>query len=86
VLIALTRFDPFDGASDGPAAPPLDALPVGPTVPEMAAVMGALGCRDAVLLDGGVSGQMLTRDTAGEVRRWRGLRRVPLGLVVTPRG
>jgi hypothetical protein len=52
----------------------------------MAAVMGALGCRDAVLLDGGVSGQMLTRDTAGEVRRWRGLRRVPLGLVVTPRG
>jgi hypothetical protein len=73
VLLALTRFDALGGA--------LDAAPFGPTVPEMAAVMGALGARDAVLLDGGISGQLLVRDARGAARRWPGLRRVPLGLV-----
>jgi len=45
--------------------------------------MGALGARDAVLLDGGISAQLLVRDAQGTARRWPGLRRVPLGLVGT---
>ena len=77
VLLALTRFDALGGT--------LDVVPFGPTVPEMAAVMGALGARDAVLLDGGISGQLLLRDAADGVRRWPGLRRVPLGLVAVAR-
>lgn len=76
VLIALTRFDALDGA--------LDYVPFGLTTPEMAAVMGALGCRDAVMLDGGISSQMMIRVSPAEHRRWRGIRRVPLGLVVMP--
>ena len=67
LLIALTRFEGLGGR--------LQLLPLGLTTPEMAALMGALGCRDAVLLDGGVSGQLAIRDAAGEVRRWPGLRR-----------
>ncbi|MFL5493798.1 MAG: hypothetical protein ACJ8DC_05355 [Gemmatimonadales bacterium] len=47
----------------------------------MAAVMGALGCRQALLLDGGISGQLLVRDSAGTARLWPGIRSVPLGLV-----
>lgn len=77
VLIALTRFAGLGGV--------LDRLPFGLTTPEMAALMGALGCRDAELLDGGVSGQLLVRDAAGEVHEWAGMRRVPLGLVVVAR-
>lgn len=77
ILIVLTRFDGLDGT--------LDALPFGLTTPEMAAVMGALGCRTAVMLDGGISGQLLIRDTGGRTYRWPGLRHVPLGLVVLPR-
>ena len=77
VLIALTRFEGLGGR--------LQLLPLGLTTPEMAALMGALGCRDAVLLDGGVSGQLAVRDAAGEVHRWPGLRRVPLGLVAVAR-
>lgn len=76
ILIALTRFEGFGGT--------LQLLPLGLTTPEMAALMGALGCRDAVLLDGGVSGQLAVRDSGGEVHRWAGLRRVPLGLVALP--
>jgi hypothetical protein len=76
VLVALTRFEGLGGA--------LSSLPFGPTAPEMAALMGALGAQRAVLLDGGLSGQLLLRDRAGEVRAWRGLRRVPLGLVAMP--
>ena len=76
VLIALTRFEGLGGV--------LQLLPLGLTTPEMAALMGALGCRDAVLLDGGVSGQLAVRDASGEVHRWPGLRRVPLGLVALP--
>jgi exopolysaccharide biosynthesis protein len=50
----------------------------------MAAVMGALGSRDAVMLDGGISAQMMLRDRAGNVRAWRGLRSVPLALIARP--
>jgi len=77
LLFALTRF-----MSPGS---PLARLPFGPTTPEMAAIMGALGCRRGVLLDGGLSGQMSLRGVAGVVLRWPGLRAVPVGLVARPR-
>jgi hypothetical protein len=51
----------------------------------MAAVMGVLGARDAVMLDGGISGQLLLRDANGTSHAWRGSRNVPLALVGTPR-
>ncbi|HSE28561.1 MAG TPA: phosphodiester glycosidase family protein [Gemmatimonadales bacterium] len=76
-LVALTRFEGLGGA--------LERLPFGLTTPEMAALMGGLGCRRAVLLDGGLSGQLLLRDAAGEATAWAGLRRVPAGLVALPR-
>lgn len=76
VLIALTRFDAL-GES-------LGRVPFGLTTPEMAAVMGALGCRRALLLDGGISGQLMVRKADGSVRSWPGTRRVPLGLVGRP--
>jgi hypothetical protein len=76
VVIALTRFDALGQG--------LGRIPFGLTSPEMAAVMGALGCRQAVLLDGGISGQLLLRDGAG-TRSWPGIRRVPLGLVARVR-
>ncbi len=76
VLIVLTRFDGIGGV--------LDFLPFGLTVPEMSAIMGALGAREAVMLDGGISSQLLIRDQ-GKVRLWKGLRRVPLGLVAITR-
>jgi exopolysaccharide biosynthesis protein len=76
ILIALTRFDALDGT--------FGYIPFGLTTPEMAAVMGSLGCDNAVMLDGGISSQMMIRVARGEQRRWRGIRRVPLGLVVMP--
>jgi hypothetical protein len=76
IVIAITRFEGLGGV--------LEELPFGPTTPEMAAVMGALGCRRAVLLDGGISSQLLVRARDGSVRAWRGMRRVPLGLVLLP--
>lgn len=76
-LVALTRFEGLGGV--------LSTLPFGLTTPEMAALMGGLGCRRAVLLDGGLSGQLLLRDAAGEPSEWAGLRRVPAGLVAQPR-
>ena len=77
VLIALTRFDGLGGALGG--------IPLGPTLPEMTAIMGALGAQRAVFLDGGISGQMAVRSAGGMVQRWSGLRSVPLALVGTPR-
>jgi exopolysaccharide biosynthesis protein len=71
-VIALTRFDAL--------GPSLGRIPFGLTSPEMAAVMGALGCRQALLLDGGISGQLLVRGD-GQVHYWSGTRGVPLGLV-----
>jgi uncharacterized protein YigE (DUF2233 family) len=73
VILALTRFD-FFGQS-------LDRLPFGLTTPEMAAVMGSLGCRQALLLDGGISSQLMVRGAEGTLHRWPGMRSVPLGLV-----
>jgi len=77
VLVALTRFDAAGEA--------LGFIPLGLTVTETAALMGALGARQAVLLDGGISAQMLVRDAAGATHLWRGVRRVPLGLVARVR-
>ena len=76
IVIALTRFDSFGET--------LGAVPVGPTVPEMAALMRDLECDDAMLLDGGISAQLLARD-AGATRTWRGYRRVPVALLALPR-
>ncbi|MGZ7080654.1 MAG: phosphodiester glycosidase family protein, partial [Thermoanaerobaculia bacterium] len=72
IILALTRFEALGGA--------LSELPFGPTIPEMSALMGALGCTKAVALDGGISGQMLVRRRKN-VYSWKGFRRVPLGLV-----
>lgn len=77
VIIAITRFDVL--------GPSFGRVPFGLTTPEMAAVMGALGCRRALLLDGGISSQLSLRDNDGMVHRWPGTRRVPLGLVGRPR-
>ena len=73
----ITRFDGLRGVAG--------FVPFGLTTPETAALMGALGARDAVMLDGGISAQMLVRSDSGSAREWRGLRSVPLGLVVLPR-
>jgi hypothetical protein len=77
LLIALTRYDVVGEMAGG--------FPVGPTTPEMAAIMGALGATDAVMLDGGISAQLLLRDGSGTTLRWAGIRKVPLGLFATPR-
>ena len=76
LLLALTRFV---GLGDV-----LNRLPFGPTTPEMAAILGALGCRRAVLLDGGLSGQLVLRPPRGPLVRYPGLRAVPLALVAWP--
>jgi len=73
VVLALTRFDAL-GAGFG-------RVPFGLTTPEMAAVMGALGCRDAIMLDGGISGQLMVREPGGPARVWPGTRSVPMGVV-----
>lgn len=73
LLLALTRFGGANGA--------LSRLPYGPTTPEMAAIMGALGCRRAMLLDGGLSGQIMYRRKKGRTVQWPGLRSVPLGFL-----
>ena len=73
----MTRFDALGGA--------LDRVPFGLTTPEMAAVMGAAGAIDAVMLDGGISAQLLVRDAAGVAHTWLGTRKVPLGLIAYPR-
>jgi hypothetical protein len=77
VLVALTRFTGL-----GPAG---EQLPWGPTVGEMAAWMRARGCRRAVLLDGGMSGQLAVRAGDGTLTRWPNWRPVPLGMLVMPR-
>lgn len=78
LLVALTRFDALGGA--------LSSVPFGLTTPEIAALMGALGCRQAVALDGGISAQLLVREArGGATHEWHGLRAVPLGLIVERR-
>jgi uncharacterized protein YigE (DUF2233 family) len=73
VVVALTRFDAL--------GPTLGRIPFGFTSAEMATVMRALGCRQAILLDGGISGQLMVREAGGAARTWPGIRSVPLGLV-----
>jgi exopolysaccharide biosynthesis protein len=73
VVLALTRFDALGSG--------LGRVPFGLTTPEMAAVMGAIGCRDAIMLDGGISGQLMLREPDGVARVWPGTRSVPLGVV-----
>jgi uncharacterized protein YigE (DUF2233 family) len=73
VVVALTRFDALGER--------LGRIPFGFTSAEMAIVMRTLGCRQAILLDGGISGQLMVRDPAGGARAWPGVRSVPLGLV-----
>jgi exopolysaccharide biosynthesis protein len=77
MVVALTRFTGLGDAGS--------TLPWGPTVPEMAAHMRSLGCRRAMLLDGGISSQLAVRNERGKLLRWTNWRAVPLGLVVTPR-
>jgi len=77
VVVALTRFDAL--------GPSLGRLPFGFTSAEMAKVMRSLGCRRAILLDGGISGQLMVRDAAGAAHTWPGIRSVPLGLVARAR-
>jgi hypothetical protein len=77
LMVALTRFDNLGRVFGG--------FPIGLTLGETAAVMGALGCRQAVGLDGGLSAQLLVRFTSGASMRWDGQRAVPVGLEVRPR-
>jgi hypothetical protein len=77
VVLAMTRFGALGEA--------MGRLPFGLTTPEMAAVMGLLGTEDAVLLDGGISAQLLVRGRGGVVTRLSGLRSVPLALVAMPK-
>jgi uncharacterized protein YigE (DUF2233 family) len=51
----------------------------------MAAFMKALGCERAMLLDGGISGQLAVRQRDGSVTKWTNWRAVPLGLIVSRR-
>jgi exopolysaccharide biosynthesis protein len=78
LLIAMTRYDVI-GDLGG-------QVPLGPTTPEMAAIMGALGACDAVMLDGGISAQMLLRGSGQRAPlEWRGIRKVPLALIARGR-
>lgn len=76
LLFVLTRY-----AALGTVA---ERVPVGLTTPETIALVAALGARHAVMLDGGTSAQLLVRGPADDETGWRGLRRVPLGLVAEP--
>jgi hypothetical protein len=75
VLVVLSRY-----AGAGAAGA---RLPIGPTTPEMAEIMRRLGADRAVMLDGGLSAQLLLRDET-RTHRWAGLRAVPLALVGRP--
>ena len=77
LVVALTRFAGIGRKGE--------TLPWGPTVPEMAAFMRSLGCRRAMLLDGGISSQLVLRAADGSLSRWPNWRPVPLALVVTTR-
>ena len=76
-MVMLTRYDVLGGLLEG--------VPIGPTVPEMAALAGALGCAQAVLLEGGLSAQLMLQHADGDREVWKGWRAAPLGLMATPR-
>lgn len=77
LVIALTRYDALGGVTQ--------RLPIGLTVPEAVVMMQSLGARNAVMLDGGISAQLMLRDSSGTAQVWKGLRNVPLGFIATPR-
>ena len=77
LLIVMTRFDALGDVAS--------SVPLGFTLREMAALMGALGCKRAVSLDGGISSQLQALEADGNLREWPGWRRVPLGLLVLAR-
>jgi exopolysaccharide biosynthesis protein len=77
LLILLTRYDGLGRTGA--------RVPIGLTLPESIVLVGALGLQHAVMLDGGVSAQMLVRDGSGAVRTWKGMRAVPLALLAVPR-
>lgn len=77
LLVILTRYDALGGA--------VSRVPIGLTVPETIVLVSALGVHHAVMLDGGVSAQLLMRSELGEEWVWRGMRNVPLALIATPR-
>jgi hypothetical protein len=72
ILILLTRFDGLGAAGS--------AIPFGITLHETASLLHGLGAEQAVALDGGISAQMLVRDSTGRTRAWHGWRKVPAGL------
>lgn len=74
LVILLTRFMPLGNAGS--------TLPWGPTVSEMANYMLSMGCRRAMLLDGGISSQLVVRNIDGTLRRWPNWRPVPLAMVI----
>ena len=71
VLFVLTRYEAPGGSAT--------RIPIGPTTPEMAEILRRLGADRALMLDGGLSAQMLVR-SAADSARWPGLRSVPLAL------
>jgi hypothetical protein len=75
VLLVLSRY----GGAGGVAG----RLPIGPTTREMADIVRRLGADRALMLDGGLSAQLLVRDNEG-THEWNGLRRVPLAMVGVP--
>lgn len=72
VVIALSHYDGAGSAGE--------RLPIGPTTQEMVAIMRRLGAVQAIMLDGGLSAQLLLRDEHA-THRWPGLRGVPLALI-----
>lgn len=77
LVVVLTRFDGLGRVGE--------TMPWGPTVPEMAGFMKSLGCRRAMLLDGGLSSQLAVRNVDGSLATWTNWRTVPLGLVISPK-
>jgi hypothetical protein len=77
LLLTLTRYGALGVVGE--------RIPIGLTTPESIVLAIALGARHAVMLDGGTSAQLSARDSGGQLLRWPGLRRVPLGLIALPR-
>jgi exopolysaccharide biosynthesis protein len=75
VLVVLSRYR---GARV--LSPMVERLPIGPTTFEMVEIMRRLGTTSAVMLDGGLSAQLLVR-APQDSATWPGLRGVPLAIV-----
>jgi len=76
VRLLLSNFEVF-GQDAG-------TVPIGLTLPEQALIAAAVGCADAVALDGGISAQLDVRFPR-RVRRMPGWREVPLMMLIRPR-